>query len=59
MYYIRKTSNVCYIRNYATGATRYLNAEEVLNLLQEFPCLKTNSTVTYFRNRVRSVSPLP
>lgn len=59
MYYIRKTSDRWYIRNNATGAIKELSETEVSSLLEEFPFLRMSKTVTYFRNRVRSIPDLP
>ena len=59
MYYIRKTGGIWYIRNNTTGASRQLTELEVKDLLIEFPNLKNSTTVTYFRNRVTSITDLP
>ncbi|RMG61634.1 MAG: hypothetical protein D6722_19450 [Bacteroidetes bacterium] len=59
MYYIRKTPQRCYIRNHATGMIKELNEGEVNTLMQEFPFLRLSKTVTYFRNRVKSIPDLP
>ncbi|GAB4413862.1 MAG: hypothetical protein OHK0039_21200 [Bacteroidia bacterium] len=59
MYYIRKTAAGWYIRNNNTGAIKVLTDSEVSVLLDEFPNLRNSKTVTYFRNRVRSIQELP
>lgn len=59
MYYIRKTGPTWYIRNNTTGVSRQLSEQEVKDLLDEFPNLRNSTTVTYFRNRVNSISNLP
>ncbi|MCB0835009.1 MAG: hypothetical protein KDD99_00005 [Bacteroidetes bacterium] len=59
MYYIRKSGGSWYIRNNATGIGRQLSEQEVKALLEEFPNLRNSTTVTYFRNRVNSITNLP
>ena len=59
MYYIRKSEGSWSIRNNTTGVSRQLTEEEVKALLQEFPNLRNSTTVTYFRNRVNSITNLP
>jgi predicted transcriptional regulator len=59
MYYIRKTDAGWMIRNNTTGAIKTLNDSEIENLLREFPNLRNSRTVTYFRNKVRSIPDLP
>lgn len=59
MYYIRKSEAGWYIRNNMTGVGRSLTDIEVEGLLKEFPNLKNSKTVTYFRNRVKSIENLP
>jgi hypothetical protein len=59
MYRIRKSPEGWTIRNTVTGAVKLLNEPEVENLLNEFPHLRTSTTVTYFRNEVRSIQDLP
>lgn len=59
MYYIRKDTSGWCIRNYTTGAVKVLNDTEIENLLTEFPHLRNSTTVTYFRNRVKSIPELP
>lgn len=60
MYYIRKSPNKGWmIRNNNTGSSRALNADEVEQMLIEFPNLKNSSTVTYFINKIKSITDLP
>lgn len=63
MYYIRKSAEHWAVHNNQTRKRRHLSEEEVQCLLQEFPNLKLhaypNSSVTYFRNRIRSIADLP
>ncbi|MDX2286338.1 MAG: hypothetical protein NW241_19365 [Bacteroidia bacterium] len=63
MYYIRKTSERWTVHNNATGKVRPLDEEEVRSLLNEFPNLQAHQPVsqslTYFRNRIRSIGNLP
>jgi hypothetical protein len=59
MYYIRKTPTGWHIRNNATGAIKVLSEAEIEKVLTEFPNLRNSKTVTYFRNRVQSISELP
>ncbi len=63
MYYIRKASSKWAVHNNFTGRSRSLNDEEVKLLVGEFPVLKSgllnNGSVTYFRNRIKSIPNLP
>lgn len=63
MYYIRKKDQRWAVHNNATGRSRELNEQEVQLLLSEFPNLSNHLTssqsLTYFRNRIRSIQELP
>lgn len=59
MYYIRKSEGHWKIFNNVTGNSKQLNADEVAQLVKEFPNLKEAKTVTYFRNLIKSVKELP
>lgn len=63
MYYIRKSSAKWAVHNNFTGRSRSLNDEEVRLLVSEFPVLRnglsTNGSLTYFRNRIKSIADLP
>ncbi len=59
MYRIRKSLEGWSIRNTVTGAMKQLDEAEVESLLTEFPNLRSSTTVTYFRNQVKSIVNLP
>lgn len=63
MYYIRKSAEKWAVHNNFNGKSRSLNEEEVMQILNEFPFLKNNSgksnQLTFFRNKIRSISDLP
>jgi hypothetical protein len=59
MYRISKTQKGWYVKNNTSGAGRWLSPAEVEGLLAEFPHLRNSHRVTYFRNRLSSVNPLP
>ena len=63
MYYIRKFSDQWAVHNRRTGESRSLDEVEIQSILSEFPNLKmgisNNNTLTYFRNRITSISDLP
>ncbi|MCI4668702.1 MAG: hypothetical protein MRZ79_11250 [Bacteroidia bacterium] len=63
MYYIRKSAQKWAVHNNFTGKSRSLNDEEVRSILNEFPNLKNgvekSSSLTFFRNRIKSISDLP
>lgn len=59
MYCIRKDHSGWKIRNNATGLIKILTETEIDALLVEFPNLRDSKTVTYFRNRVKSINDLP
>jgi hypothetical protein len=63
MYYIRRSAENWAVHNNFTGKSRRLNDVEVQSILDEFPNLrnglKTNRSLTYFRNQIRSIADLP
>ncbi|GAB4415086.1 MAG: hypothetical protein OHK0039_23490 [Bacteroidia bacterium] len=63
MYYIRKSAEKWAVHNNATGKSRRLSDDEVQMILSEFPNLRTglqgSSSLTYFRNRIKSIPDLP
>ncbi|MEM6803640.1 MAG: hypothetical protein AAF696_19705 [Bacteroidota bacterium] len=59
MYCIRKFEGNWTIKNNYTGASKKLNETEVEELLAEFPHLRESKNVTYFRNKVKSITDLP
>lgn len=63
MYYIRKSSAHWAVHNNFTGKSRALNSEEIQLLVEEFPVLRnglsSNGSMTYFRNRIKSIPNLP
>ncbi len=63
MYYIRKFSEHWAVHNNFTGKHRVLSDNEVEQILTEFPnlknSLKSSKTVTYFRNKIKSINDLP
>jgi len=63
MYYIRKSAERWAVTNNFTGKSRPLNDDEVRQILNEFPNLKNgterSSSLTFFRNRIKSISDLP
>lgn len=63
MYYIRKNSGNWAVHNNFTGKSRPLNDSEVRQILTEFPNLRnylaTSQAVTFFRNKIRSITDLP
>lgn len=63
MFYIRKSLHDWSIVNNQNGKRRMLNPSEVEKLLEEFPNLAlfspNSQSVTYFRNRIRSIPDLP
>ncbi|MDP5171398.1 MAG: hypothetical protein NWR72_14230 [Bacteroidia bacterium] len=59
MYRIRKSVEGWFIRNTITGTVKELNEAEIESLLNEFPHLRDSTTVTYFRNQVKSIPDLP
>ena len=63
MYYIRKFSDQWAVHNHRTGESRSLDEVEIQSILSEFPNLRmgiaNNNTLTYFRNRITSISDLP
>jgi len=63
MYYIRKSAEKWAVHNNFTGKSRSLDESEVQLILDEFPNLRTGLTkshsMTYFRNRIKSISDLP
>ena len=63
MYYIRKFAGNWAVHNNFTGKKKMLNENEVHNLLTEFPnlrnALQSSKAVTFFRNKINSISDLP
>jgi hypothetical protein len=59
MYYIRKQGDQWSIHNNVTRTHRPLNPTEIESVLKEFPHLRESKNVTYFRNRLKSVTDLP
>lgn len=63
MYYIRKSSANWAVHNNFTGRSRQLNDEEVKLIVTEFPALRnglsSSGSLTYFRNRIKSIADLP
>ncbi len=59
MYYIRKQGEEWSIHNNVAKTHRQLTPSEIENLLKEFPNLRESKNVTYFRNRLKSVTDLP
>lgn len=63
MYYIRKSAEKWAVHNNMNGRSRQLSLDEVQRLLDEFPNLKSGPgsgrSLTYFRNRIRSIPNLP
>lgn len=63
MYYIRKSSSRWAVHNNFTGKSRQLDQDEVQLLVAEFPVLRnglsSNGSMTYFRNRIKSIPNLP
>ncbi len=59
MYCIRKFEGNWTIKNNFTRVSKRLNETEVEELLGEFPHLRESKNVTYFRNKVKSITDLP
>lgn len=63
MYYIRKSAEKWAVHNNYSGKSRPLDENEVQLILNEFPNLRNGLTqsksVTYFRNRIKSIPDLP
>jgi hypothetical protein len=63
MYYIRKSSSKWAVHNNFTGRSRALNDDEIQLIISEFPVLRnglsSNGSMTYFRNRIKSIVDLP
>jgi hypothetical protein len=63
MYYIRKMAEKWAVYNNSTRKSRSLDDHEIQLILSEFPNLRNSlaqgSTLTYFRNRIKSLADLP